>query len=257
MSLIDSPIRAGSFLVASRLAHKLLTLGIRAAYALMGVGTAGRTALSGEAVSVKRLRPGAVIFDVGANVGQFATLAQTVPNCKLYCFEPGKHTFAALSENIHRATLFSLALAAEPGTLTLHYDHAGSGLASLTKRRLDHHGIGFEGSEQVDVETMDRMCAQLGVTSIDLLKIDVEGHELDVLRGAKDMLAKRAIGSVQFEFGGCNIDTRTFFQDFYYFFKDAGMVIHRITPSGYLHPITQYRELNEQFGTTNYLAIRY
>jgi len=86
--------------------------------------------------------------------------------------------------------------------------------------------------------------------------MSVGGHELDVLTGASEMFHKRAIQMVTFEFGGCNIDTRSFFQDFYYFFQDFGMNISRITPSGYLFPIPSYKEILEQFRTTNFVAIR-
>jgi hypothetical protein len=61
---------------------------------------------------------------------------------------------------------------------------------------------------------------------------------------------------VMFEFGGCNIDTRTYFQDFFYFFKKHDMSIYRITPSGFFHPIPKYLEELEQFRTTNFLATR-
>jgi hypothetical protein len=89
-----------------------------------------------------------------------------------------------------------------------------------------------------------------------LWKIDVEGHEIDVLMGANHMLKQNKINLITFEFGGCNIDTRSFFQDFYYFFKDRGMKLFRITPSSYLHPITSYKEIDEQFRTTNFLAVK-
>ena len=84
------------------------------------------------------------------------------------------------------------------------------------------------------------------------IKIDVEGHELDVLRGAQKIVAKTKL--IQFEFGGCNIDTRTFFQDFYYFFKQADFKLFRITPKG-LFQIKEYLEEDEYFATTNYLAV--
>ena len=51
---------------------------------------------------------------------------------------------------------------------------------------------------------------------IDYIKIDVEGHELDALEGFGDLIKK--VRLIQFEFGGCNIDTRTYFQDFWYYF---------------------------------------
>jgi hypothetical protein len=96
----------------------------------------------------------------------------------------------------------------------------------------------------------------VGVGRIDLLKIDVEGHELEVLRGAESLFAGRGVRMVTFEFGGCDIDSRTFFQDFWYFFRERGMGrLFRITPSGYLAPIRHYREADEQFRTTNFLVL--
>ena len=88
------------------------------------------------------------------------------------------------------------------------------------------------------------------------MKLDVEGHELDVLRGAVRMLESQKIKMISFEFGSCNLDSRTYFQDFFYFFKEIGMsTLFRITPSGYLSPIKEYQEIYEQFRTTNFIAL--
>jgi FkbM family methyltransferase len=153
-------------------------------------------------------------------------------------------------------TLNNIALGKQKGETQLYYDEKKSGLASLTKRRLDHFQINFEESEVISIDTLDNYCKTNNINNINLLKIDVEGHELDVLAGATEMFHKKAIDIVTFEFGGCNIDTRSFFQDFYYFFADAGMSISRITPSGYLFPIESYTEILEQFRTTNFVATR-
>ena len=60
---------------------------------------------------------------------------------------------------------------------------------------------------------------------------------------------------VSFEFGGCDIDTRTFFQDFWYFFRERGMGnVHRMTPTGFLAAVNRYDENYEQFRTTNFLV---
>jgi len=66
------------------------------------------------------------------------------------------------------------------------------------------------------------------------------------------MLHSGSIDFIQFEFGGCNIDSRTYFQDFYYLLKD-NYKIYRIVKDG-IYPINQYREMYEAFITTNYLA---
>lgn len=70
------------------------------------------------------------------------------------------------------------------------------------------------------------------------------------------MFSQSAIDLVTFEFGGCNIDTRTYFQDFFYFFQDRKMRIARITPAGYLYELESYKEVFEQFRTTNFICYR-
>ena len=106
------------------------------------------------------------------------------------------------------------------------------------------------------VDTIGDYCSRNGIERIDLLKCDVEGHELDVFAGAGGMFRSGSIGMATFELGGCNIDTRTYFQDFYYFFEDVGMQVLRITPSGFLMPIDSYKEVYEQFTTTNFVALK-
>jgi len=69
-------------------------------------------------------------------------------------------------------------------------------------------------------------------------------------------LKSGVIRALSFEFGGCNIDSRTFFQDYWYFLTGLGYTIFRITPRGGAFRITQYRETLEYFLTTNYIAVR-
>lgn len=89
--------------------------------------------------------------------------------------------------------LNNFALSKARGKSTLYYDKAGSGLASLTKRDLSHINRSFESSEDVLVETLDAYCEKNNIAFIDLLKIDVEGHELDVLSGAINMLQSKKL----------------------------------------------------------------
>jgi len=139
----------------------------------------------------------------------------------------------------------------------LYFDKPGSTLASLSKRRLRHLSIDFNQYEKIQIDTLDNYCSLNAIERIHLLKLDVEGHELAALRGAQDILTKKAIDIISFEFGGCNIDSRTFFQDFYYMLsRQFGMNIYRITPSGYLRHIDHYQEIHEQFRTTNFIAAR-
>lgn len=250
----------------NKAAQKMLSKIANYAQFFMGIGTGTHAELSGEKgvfnLLCKRFQSPYCIFDVGSNMGQYLNLivSRMGEECSdIHCFEPGQETFSALrnsAPNSSKIKLNNCALGQIEGEAQLHYDEKTSGLASLTKRKLDHFNIYFEKSELVKIDTIDNYCARNNIRRIHLLKIDVEGHELDVLAGAKNMFEQQAIDVVTFEFGGCNIDTRSFFQDFYYFFHNVGMKIYRITPSGYICPIESYTEILEQFRTTNFVAAK-
>jgi FkbM family methyltransferase len=253
---------------ASSYVQKVLERNVRVAQYLMGVGSGSDVSSSGEQsifrVLKQRFRPPYCIFDVGSNEGQFLQVVLdnlASKDLSIHCFEPGHETFKSLvgfskEPRVLKSIRFNnIGIGKEEGEAVLHSDRLGSGLASLTKRRLDHHGIYFEKSETVKIGTIDNYCSENAISHIHLLKIDIEGHELDALLGAKRMFETKSIDMVSFEFGGTNIDTRTFFRDFWFFFTEAEMRIFRITPSGYLSPIDSYDEIHEQFAPTNFIAV--
>jgi hypothetical protein len=110
-----------------------------------------------------------------------------------------------------------------------------------------------KSTETARLTTIDRFAEERAIGFIHLLKMDVEGHEYQVLAGASHMLESRAIAIIQFEFGNCNIASRTYFQDFYYLLE-PNYRIYRILGQG-LCPVRGYRESQEVFLTTNYLAV--
>jgi FkbM family methyltransferase len=197
-----------------------------------------------------------VVLDIGANIGTYSeAILKYAPNATIFAFEPSSVARKALEDRFfgnNAVKVEPFALGSEASTETLWSDVAGSGLASLTKRKLEHFGIDFSHSERVDVATLDSW-AQASEVVPNLIKIDVEGHELDVLKGGLNTLAIAQV--IQFEFGGCNIDTRTFFQDFWYLFAEAGFAIYRVSRDRPIH-ISQYSEADECFRTTNFLAVK-
>ena len=233
----------------------------------LGIGSGGGAAKSGETVVFDILRTitdnDLVIFDVGANKGQYASevISSGFRKFHLHCFEPSKKTFDFLQEKHEKnknITLNNFGLAEVEGKAILYMNAEGSGLASLTERRLDHFKIKHgELKEKIELQTIDNYCNNKKIRKINLLKIDVEGHELDTLKGAEFILEKKGVDFIQFEFGGCNIDTRTYFQDYYYYLKnELGYKIFRILPSKKLLFISRYKESDEKFRTANYLAVK-
>ena len=202
--------------------------------------------------------PSPVLFDVGGHLGQYTeAFLQAHPDGRVFVFEPSTSHFAVLNErlgNRDNITLVNSGLSDRPGELPLYKHDDISGLASLTKRRLDHFNIAMNKVEVVKLETLDSAMRDQAVASIDLLKIDVEGHELDVLKGATQAFQNNRIKLVQFEFGGCNLDTRTTLQDFFYFFKRYGFAIGLVQPSGNVYWLPTYDEFFEQYRTTNFVA---
>jgi FkbM family methyltransferase len=199
-----------------------------------------------------------VVLDVGANVGDWsASIQRFLPNSRVIAFEPSKVAFEKLSvrfRNSDRFSCFNLAVGRENSKSFLYADSSASGLGSLTKRRVKHFGISFEHKEQIDLVTLDEWIKnQNPKVAPNVIKMDVEGHELDVLIGANTCL--KNVHVIQFEFGGSNIDTKTYFQDFWYFFEATGFEIYRVTPRG-LKVIPRYSEDLETFRPTNYLAAR-
>lgn len=84
---------------------------------------------------------------------------------------------------------------------TLFSNEKGSSFASLSKRNLDHFKIDFDLEENVEIVTLDTYIGQFeSLLKPNVLKIDVEGHELDVLLGSTEAL--NSIEVIQFEMGG-------------------------------------------------------
>jgi len=142
------------------------------------------------------LKPGYVAIDVGANSGcHTLVMASAVGgNGKVVAFEPNPRMFNRLKANVklnrlENVDLCPVALSDQSGIVTLHIPKDGDynqGLGSIHSANLE------EASDQVNVPkiSLDDWVDQHYLSRIDLIKIDVEGHEMQVFKGAYQTLKK-------------------------------------------------------------------
>ncbi len=229
------------------------------------IGTGGDITASGERnaliESKKMFGDGKnlVFFDGGANVGDFTSLVLEVFDgaSKIFCFEPLKKNIQALRERFGQnpnVVIEEFALDKSSGKSLIHFSDKNTKLASLYDRKIDFAGKANDRVEEIKTVSLSDFCSQQDIQRIDYLKLDTEGSELDVLAGARELVADKKITIIQFEFGGANIDSRTYFKDFWYLLS-PNYHMYRILKDG-LQPIEKYEERLEIFLTTNYLAVK-
>lgn len=214
---------------------------------------------NGEFAYLKNnLHDGDVVFDVGAHIGEWARMCLAIlPSIRLHCFEPSRFTFQLLAaENLPpSARLNNCGLGSAEGPATLRITAEGHPTNSLYLREGVPGMSWANGTEAVELTTLDGYCAANGIPQIDLLKIDTEGHELEVLRGASQMLAQGKIGLIQFEYGATFIDARILLKDIFAFLKQVcpQARLWKILPYG-LRKIPAYAQDLETLVHSTYLV---
>ena len=231
----------------------------------MNYGNGGEFKESGELNAMKYIKEklksekDITLFDVGANVGNYSKALNELfgDSATIHSFEPSKKTFERLVQTtsaIPKIISNNFGLSDKEGSLLLYTDKEGSGLASLYQREIEHHGISMSQSEEIKLSTIDSYCKNGNINRIHFLKLDIEGNEFNALKGAAQMINNKKIDFIQFEFGGCNIDSRIYFKDFFFLLQD-NYRIYRIVKDG-VYEIPIYNETYEIFLNINYLAAK-
>jgi FkbM family methyltransferase len=229
----------------------------------LGVLNYGTGKTTGETWFLKNIaaKPGSmVVFDVGANEGDYASeLSMLAPSARIYAFEPHPKIYERLRQRAERGkfSAYNVACGSAAARLKL-YDYQehpeGSQHASLHQGVIEqiHHGAAM--SWEVDVITLDDFMKRELIEHIDLLKIDTEGHEYEVLLGARGALERGAIDTIHIEFNEMNVISRVFCRDFYELLQ--GFDFYRMLPDG-LMPLGPYSAVTcELFAYQNLVAIR-
>lgn len=159
-----------------------------------------------ELLELLREDPPRVIYDIGANVGTWALLAKAVfPRAEVHCFEPLdrlKGEFDARTRGVAGIHRHALALGAAAATMPMRVTDFvdASSLLEMADASFLHYRLRPAGEVMVRVERLDDYVAAAGLPPPDLVKLDIQGYELEALRGAGDCLrsASAVLSEVSF-----------------------------------------------------------
>lgn len=163
-----------------------------------------------------------VIFDIGASMGAFAKFAHSLfPDAKIYCFEPNPRSFELLQLNCPFAVCINAAIRYDGAVLLTDGEGATGGGFITTQEEFDKMAQAKSGADhfiytildEINTTTLEAVCEEFNITSIDLLKIDCEGSEWDIFHNISKETASKVnhiIGEYHLNMSGAD----STFEDF-------------------------------------------
>jgi FkbM family methyltransferase len=191
------------------------------------------------------VRPGSVVYDVGANVGLYARfLVNCFRAARVVAFEPMRENLAQLKTNIDlgniadRVTVVPYALADSDGQQELQADDLSTATAALSSVTGGHAAVGRRAyglppkAELVTCRRLDSVVAELNLPVADVIKVDIEGAESLFLSGATDYLKNKS-PKVVMELHGADKAKQAFTFLSQLGYRCAAKVSTRLDGSGY------------------------
>jgi FkbM family methyltransferase len=192
---------------------------------------------------LKSLSPGDVFIDIGANGGLYSVLAskQVTLSGHVYSFEPGIRELKILHNNLglnccENVTIIPKAVSNEVGSAQFAVSHDG---AMNSLKQTDHPLQKFKEWQTVEVTTIDQFVEDSSIERVDFIKIDVEGAESLVFKGAENLLSSPNKLMILFE--ACNINSDSFSfstRDLVGYVKSKGFHVHYFDGLGNLVEIS-------------------
>jgi FkbM family methyltransferase len=206
-----------------------------------------------ELLELLRANPPRVIHDIGANVGTWTILAKAIfPGAAVEAFEPLEMHLAGFRRNTAALTdvrLHPIALGPRDGTAVIEVTDFSdaSSILPLTEEGRKAFQIATAGRQEVTIATLDGLVASGAVPAPDLLKLDIQGYELEALRGAQESLRHaRAVL--------CEVSFRRFYQGQPLF---AEVVAHLDSRGFQLHAFGTSLEPGEPLAQADALFVRH
>lgn len=206
---------------------------------------------------------GNVVFDIGANIGSWTNQVLNIcPDVQIHLFEPAPPIYQTLLQNLAepiksgQLVLNNLAIAHQPEIREFYYYEKSSGWSTFHRRFEIEKQYNIQSPQpfQVLTATLDDYVQTRGIKRINFLKIDTEGGELEVLRGATNLLQKGKVDYIQFEYGGTFVDANITLKQVFEHLQKFRYTIFKILPNA-LQPLPQFSPEYENYEYSNFLAV--
>ena len=219
------------------------------------LGEDNRRELNGEQQIIELVAPSSSTFiDVGANVGDWTALFLGVGGVEKrgLLLEPSSSALAKLQERFRESGNIELVHAAvsdEPGESTF-YEEANAGETSSLVPTFSVNGA---QGVRVAVTTVDEAAAKAGLSYVDFLKVDTEGYDYHVLRGAGRLLSEQSVGIIQFEYNRPWVAAGSTLSSAITFLQSFGYKLFLLRSTG-IHPFN-YARYGEFYSCSNFVAV--
>lgn len=197
-------------------------------------------------------------WDVGGNLGEYThmVIEQAQRARRPYgveIFEPAPAAIAALQERFRgdqRVRVHAMALSNIKGAMQFEVQGATAGTNTL-----EPTGLAGSSLIEVQVETAENFAEGAKGDEIDLIKIDAEGHDLQVIRGARGLLDRRAVKAIQFEYNFRWLFGKHLLKEAFEIAAETGYRLGIVQPRQIMF-FESWQAENERFFEANYVLVR-
>jgi FkbM family methyltransferase len=179
------------------------------------------------------------VFDIGANIGKKSRLYHKLfPQARIYCFEPVPRTYQRLArwaaQQNGAVQTFNMALGSVAGETSIHWNQKHSGGSTLLEPALEREHEFVE--VRVPMETLDRVAQRLDIREQIFVKIDVEGFDMEVVKGGIDLIRRASAVMIEIGLSESPNDLPTF-RDFVNVLDTLGYMYRGNLSHGYVNGI--------------------
>ena len=215
-------------------------------------------------VIAEDIKDGDIIFDVGAHYGEWSSIAlDNYKNLSVHFFEAVPKTFTILLDKMkdYKETIIynNFAVSDVIGQRPFYFYEERPGLSGYHRRSEETENNIIHTTpkilESIPTETLDNYCYSRNINKINILKIDTEGADFDVVKGAKRLIEEGKIDTIEFEYGGCWQENGTKLEDIYYFLTKGNFEVFKTSKEGHI-PIPKFTKEMEDYDYSMFLARR-